>query len=323
MAHPILIEVVRGGTVESIHRGAACVVDASGKVLRAWGDADALICPRSALKPFQALPLLRSGAADAAGVTSEELALACASHSGEPMHVGRIAAWLARLGLSERDLECGAHMPGHEPTARALICENVAPSALHNNCSGKHTGFLCCAQHVGAPTKGYIAPDHPLQEAVLRAIADMTAWNTATAPIVVDGCSAPNLFLPLRNLARGWARLAEERRIIDAMKTYPLLVSGIGRPCAQLTQALASDGVVKTGAEGVYAACLPERGLGIAVKIDDGAGRGSVVAITAILKQLDAFRADADVSQLLETPIVNWRGTHTGVVRAVMGSASI
>jgi L-asparaginase II len=329
MPNPILVEVVRGETVESRHRGALCIVDAEGRLVQSWGDVDTLMCPRSSLKPLQALALVESGAAEAFGATSEELALACASHAGESRHVEIAHAWLARLGLSARDLECGAHAPASIPAAEALIRAGVKPSALHNNCSGKHSGFLCLACHLKAPTRGYTAPTHPVQRRVLAAIAEITSFDVFAAPIVIDGCSAPNIFVPLRDLALGWARLGQPRglrpalaagaqRLVAAMKAHPDLVSGAGRPCTEFIQSLAGGAVAKVGAEGVYAACLPERGMGIALKIEDGAGRAASVALAAVLDALGAFRPEAagTVARLKETAHAAWAGARTGTIRA-------
>ncbi len=312
MTNPVLVDVIRGTTVESLHRGAACVVDRNGKLIAAWGDAEAAICPRSSLKPLQALALIDSGAAAAFTCTSEEIALACASHGGEPIHVDRVAAWLKRVGLSHKELECGAHLPGTESAARALLRGDEKATAIHNNCSGKHTGFLCCALHIGAATKGYIAPDHPVQRRVLGAIGALC--ECATTNVVIDGCSAPNLFMPLRALALGWARLPDG--LTKPMKAHPELVAGTGRPDVELVKAMADGGVAKAGAEGVFAAGLPDQGLGFAVKIDDGAGRAALVALAAILRKHGGFRRDTDVAALLRPAVTNWRGTRTGELRA-------
>jgi len=329
MANPILVEVTRGEGVESLHRGAACVIDATGKVIHAWGDVDALVCPRSAIKPIQTLVLLESGAADAFGVSDAEVALSCASHSGELGHTTAVAAWLKRIGLSVKDLECGAHAPSNEKSEAALIKAGEAPTALHNNCSGKHTGFLAAALHMNVPTRGYTSPAHAVQRAVMVTLSAMTGFDAAKAKTVTDGCSAPNLYMPLKSLATGWARLAAPapgsgnradaaQRIINSMKANPFMVAGSERPGTRLITAMKGQGIAKVGAEGVYAACLPEQGLGIALKIDDGALRASQVAMAAILKHLGAFRADASttVADLFETPITAWAGTQTGVVRA-------
>jgi L-asparaginase II len=325
LPNPILVEVTRGATVESIHRGAACIVDVDGKVVEAWGDVDALTCPRSALKPMQSLPLIETGAADAFKCTDEELALACASHGGEPAHTSRVEAWLKRMGLSVDDLECGAHPPSHSASAEALIRAGVKACALHNNCSGKHTGFLCVAAHTAFPTKGYVNPAHAVQQTALAAIGDMANIDVAALPIVRDGCNAPNVFMPLRHLAWAWARFgapvtlpparaAANKRLLAAMKRHPLLYSGSERACKSITEAMSGAGVAKVGAEGIYAACVPELGYGVAVKIDDGAGRASSVALAAILQKLKAV--NAAVSKLLVVPHKAWAGPETGVIHA-------
>ena len=321
-ANPILVEVLRGGVIESIHRGRACVVDSEGKLMRAWGDVNAPICPRSSTKPFQALPLVATGAADGFSLGDEDIALACASHSGEPEHTSRIAAWLARLDLSADDLACGAHAPSGAAAYEALIRGGGTPGRIHNNCSGKHTGFLTVAQHLGVMTRGYHHVDHPVQQLVLECLGDMSDCDPEGFQTVCDGCSAPNVFMPLRALALAWARLgtsqeAAPHRIVDAMKKHPVLMSGHGRPCATLIDAMSGRGIVKTGAEGVFAAALPEQGLGVAVKIDDGAGRAAIIAITAILESLNAFKSDAAESvRGLKKPIVtSWAGEPAGVMR--------
>lgn len=308
-ANPVLVEVTRGRNVESVHTGAACVVDTSGRVLHRWGDIERAICPRSAIKPFQAIPLIESGAADAAGLGAEDLSLACASHSGEPVHTARVSAWLGRIRCTSADLECGTHAPTNAAAAETLIRAGETPCALHHNCSGKHTGFLTLARHAGWATRGYVEADHPVQRVTLGALAKMTGEDAAGWPVVRDGCSAANVFLPLRALATAWARLGTtpaSARLIAAMKAHPVLMSGHGRPCATLIGALKGGGVVKTGAEGVFAAVLPERGLGVAVKIDDGAGRAAEVAIASLLAWLDAFAPDAiDTVNSLRLPPIN------------------
>lgn len=319
--NPTLVEVVRANEVESVHRGAACVVDADGRVLHQWGDIERAICPRSAIKPFQAIPLIESGAADAAQLSAEDLSLACASHSGEPLHVARVSDWLSKIRCTPADLECGTHAPTNAAAAEALIRSGAAPCPLHHNCSGKHTGFLTLAKHAGWPTRGYTDADHPVQRAALEALPKMAGMASAAWPVVRDGCSAANVFLPLRGLAAAWAKLGTtpaSSRLVDAIKAHPVLMSGHQRPCALMIDALKGRGVVKTGAEGVYAAVLPDRGLGIAVKIDDGATRASVVAIVSILAWLDGFRPDS--AGMLETlraaPIKSAAGAITGHVQA-------
>lgn len=321
--NPVLVEIIRGDEVESVHRGAACVIDASGRVVHAWGDIDRAICPRSAIKPFQNIPLLESGAADEAGLGSEELSLACASHGGEPIHTTRVSAWLARIRCTAADLECGSHLPANTAAAEALLRAGGSPCPLHHNCSGKHTGFLTLARHAGWPTKGYTNAEHPVQQGAIAALAKITG-HAAPWPLVRDGCSAMNVFLPLRALAAGWAKLGTTpatARLIAAMKVHPLLMSGHGHSCARMIGALKGGGVVKTGAEGVYAAVLPERGLGIAVKIDDGASRAAVIAIARVLTWLDAFKSEEfDAVHALRAPeIAANAGSITGRMQAARG----
>ena len=286
-----------------------------------WGDIERGICPRSAIKPFQAIPLVESGAVDTLRLGTEELALACASHGGEPPHVMRVGAWLAQIRCTAADLECGTHPPVTADAAAALLRAGEAPCPLHHNCSGKHTGFLALARQAGWPTKGYSEPDHPVQRVALDALAKMAGADASTWPVVRDGCNAANVFLPLRSLAAAWARLGTtpaSLRLIGAMKTHPVLMSGHGHSCATMIGALKGRGVVKTGAEGVYAGALPDRGLGIAVKIDDGANRAAVTAISNLLAWLDAFKPDdAGALQALRAPAIRAAvGTAIGRLRA-------
>jgi L-asparaginase II len=268
--NPILVEVTRGRVVESFHRGTIAVCDASGRLVFSIGNADAAVYPRSAFKSLQALPLVESGAADAYGVSAEELALACASHSGEPMHVGRVERWLARIDCKESDLACGPHLPVHEPSAHAMIRAGEKPCRVHNNCSGKHSGFLTLARHLNVATQGYEHPNHLVQRMARTAIAEMCDLDGEKLPIGIDGCAAPNYALPLSRFAMAMARLGNPSglrparataatRLVDAWRTHPLLVSGTGRACADMIGASSGRTVVKTGAEGVFAAVLPEQ----------------------------------------------------------------
>jgi L-asparaginase II len=335
MTNPVLVELCRGGIVESQHRGAIAVCDAAGKIVASWGDVDRAVFPRSAFKSLQALPLVETGAADAFRLTDEDIALACASHSSEAMHVGRVGAWLAKIDCRESDLACGPHLPFHEPTARAMLRSNERPCKLHNNCSGKHTGFLTVARHLGIAVEGYERTDHPVQVLVRQAIADLCDLDPKHMLVGIDGCAAPNYAIPLSHLARGMARLGAStklaparasaaRRIVDAWKAHPLLVSGTGRACADLIEASRGRAVVKTGAEGVFMAVLPDRGLGVALKIDDGTTRA---AETAMAKLLTLFEvADESAPQMakhLSPPIKNWRGDVVGERRTTAALAKI
>lgn len=320
-----MIEIWRGGRCESLHLGHAVICDKDG-VVEAWGAPDEVIFPRSSCKMVQALPLVESGAADAAGLSERQLALACASHSGAAMHAGAVGDWLTGLELDEPDLRCGCHMPRDKDENRRLTCSDTAPDQRHNNCSGKHAGFLTLNRHLGGGAE-YVEVDHPVQIAAKAAFEDVTG---ETSPgFGIDGCSAPNHACSLQGLARGMARFADPgsdlrgqamRRLVDAMRKYPEMVAGEGRACTDLMRAMRGRVAVKTGAEGVFVAILPEQGLGVAVKAQDGATRASEAAITALLVHLGVLdRNDPVVAALLTGPMQNWRGIVTGEMRTANG----
>jgi L-asparaginase II len=306
MANPILVELTRGATVESVHRGSVAVADSSGKVVFALGDLETPVYPRSSLKPIQALPLIESGAADAFGLSDEEIALACASHSGEPMHTTRVAAWLARIGCGESDLACGAHASRYEPVAEDMIRRGEKPTRIFNNCSGKHAGFLTVARHWDIATRGYELHDHPVQRAIAKVLAELTGIESEF-PWGVDGCAAPNFAVPLGAQARAFARMtgARGKRIVRAMMAHPDLVSGTGRTCAILMHSANGRAAVKTGAEGFFAGLIPELGLGIAIKIDDGAGRAANTVMAAMLEKFGVLGSDEAARDILNGPILN------------------
>jgi len=325
MPNPVLVEVTRGPLVESVHRGAVAIVDSGRKVLASLGDIETPVYPRSSLKPIQALALVESGAVEAFGLNDENIALACASHSGEPMHTERVSAWLGKLGLGADDLACGAHASRYEPVAQAMIARGEKPTRIHNNCSGKHTGFLTVAKHWDIATKGYEHVDHPVQQAVVAALRDLS--GVKELPFGIDGCAAPNFALPLSAFARALAKLAEPKslalaraaaakRIVNAMMAYPELVSGTGRADAILMRAAKGQAAVKAGAEGYFAGIIPARGLGIAIKIDDGAGRAAETAIAAVLDRLGLLGGDAAAKALVRGPVLNTRGATVGEKRA-------
>ena len=323
MPNPVLVEVTRGPLVESVHRGSVAIADASGTLRFQIGDVVTPVYTRSSLKPIQALPLVESGAAEAFGVSDEEVALACASHSGEAMHTIRVAAWLSRIGCTPDDLLCGPQAVRHEPTLEMMLTTQEKPSRLHNNCSGKHAGFLTVAKHLGASTADYVNIQHPVQQAILESMIRLSDYRDSAWGI--DGCAAPNFALPLTAFATALARIAAHQtpgaaRIVKAMTTYPELVGGTGRHCTLLMQAAGGKAAVKVGAEGVYAAMLPELGLGVALKIDDGAVRGGETAIAAILEALKLIDPAAGLST---TTILNTRGTEVGVTRPAAGLKAI
>lgn len=328
---PVLVDVWRGALAESRHRGAFVVADADGRVVEARGEVERVVFARSAIKPLQALPLIETGAADAFAVAPHELALACASHGGETQHVDAVAEWLRRIGLDEGDLECGAHAPYHAPSARALYAAGREPNAMHNNCSGKHTGMLTTAVHMKEHTSDYIRREHPVQQRVERALAEMCGVDLAAAPSGIDGCGLPQLGIPLAALARGIARfgapdgLARDRaaacrRLAAAMIAHPVMLAGTGRFCTRATQAAGGKALLKTGAEGMYVAAVPAKGLGIALKIDDGAARAAEVVMAALLVRHAGFTQGeiAAFQPLLHPPIVNVAERVVGEIKPVV-----
>lgn len=325
---PVLVEVTRGGVVESVHRGRACIVDAAGHVLEHWGDIDALVFPRSTIKPVQAIPLLESGAAQALGVSDAELALACASHSGETRHTRAVSAWLARMGLTVDHLECGPQEPSDSETAAELTRIGEAPSALHNNCSGKHTGMLATALHKGEPLNGYTRYDHPVQQRILGVIEQMSGQDLSHAPWGIDGCSIPTIAMPLAALAYAMARIADPsqlperraeaaKRIRTAWATHSYLIAGRNTFDTEMIRGSAGLALVKQGAEGVGVAVLPRLGLGIALKIDDGSSRARDVAMAALVRRSGALTKEnwRRVAELETIPVMTRAGRDAGMVR--------
>ncbi|MDF0595841.1 asparaginase [Psychromarinibacter halotolerans] len=319
-----LVEVWRGDLLESVHAGHAVVCDSTGAIVEAWGDPDKIIYPRSSAKMIQGLPLMDSGAADAAGLGTEHLALACASHEGAPEHTERVERWLSDMGMTDADLRCGPEFPRDEETGHAMIRAHGQPCQWHNNCSGKHSGFLTLTRHLRAGPE-YVEIDHPVQQAALEAFEDVTGM---TSPCYgIDGCAAPNFATSVHGLARAMARFAAAgqgggvrdasmARLRDAMIAHPSLVAGEGRACTELMQALGGRGALKTGAEGVFVGILPQQGLGLALKIADGATRASECALAAILVRLGVLDPTHPAAiKRINPPIPNRRGMTTGEIR--------
>ena len=328
--NPILVEAYRGEAVESRHRGAYAVVGPGGSLTSRTGDIDTPGYPRSAIKVFQALPLVESGLADRLGLTDEELALVCSSHVGEEAHVQAARSILAKAGLSEDKLECGAHSPQDAAALRMLIKSGIEPGAIHNNCSGKHAGMLALAAKLGEGTEGYIDLDHPVQRRIADLLDELCSVKTRHLPVALDGCSVPTWAIPLRSLALGFQRfvsgetLSEERaraasRLIAAVRTHPFMVAGSKRFCTRLMEAV-PRAFVKTGAEGVFCGAVPHAGLGIALKCDDGAHRASETAIAALLASLDVWTSEERerLAGFAEVPLRNWRKFEVGRIRAAL-----
>ena len=329
MNNPVLVEVTRGGMVESRHRGAFAVSDAAGDVLASAGDIEAPVFPRSAIKAFQALPLLESGAADAYGFTQAQIALACASHGGEPEHVSTASAMLEQAGFSESDLECGGHWPSWPKASRDLGVAGKKPTALHNNCSGKHAGMLALAKHLGADPSGYVNREHPVQLEVAATMSAMCDYNLKETACGIDGCSVPTWAIPLLNLAMAFARLStpaslddtraeSAARIFSAVAAHPFMVAGSKRFCTRVMTDV-PRAFVKTGAEGVFCGCVPHAGLGIALKCEDGTTRAAEAMMAAILARLVVFSEEerSALEGLAVAPVENRRGIHVGDILPV------
>jgi L-asparaginase II len=352
------VEQVRGGVVEAVHDVHVAVVDARGRLVAGTGDPALVTFWRSAAKPFQALPLEEDGVVERFGLTTEELALVCASHSSEPGQVARVRDLLAKIGCSERDLLCGPHPPLSETVAQDYATRGVRLTAIHSNCSGKHAGMLALARHHGWPTEFYTRLEHPVQQ---RCLAEVSRWSdvpVAELRTAVDGCGVVCFGLPLRNMALAYARLANaevgtrsernaERetrnaehqegprsasdpprlfrvptsafRVVEAMIRHPELVAGAGRPCTELMRAHPGRVIAKVGAEGVYCAVLPgEGGLGVALKVADGHGLAAALAMAAVLEELGLRPRPAS---LVVRPNVNTRGETVGELRVNGGLA--
>lgn len=329
MGKPIpMVELWRGGLLESTHLGHAVLVDDTGQIVQAWGDPERIIFPRSSCKMIQALPLVESGAADAFGLTTAQLALSCASHQGAALHVNAARDWLAGIGLGEPDLRCGSHEPYDKAERDRLICDHEGPCQLHNNCSGKHSGFLTVTKHLKAGPE-YVEIDHPLQKAIRAATEEVTGETVAGYGI--DGCSAPNFAMSVAGLARAMAEFAKAgaggsvreramQRLRDAMAAHPEYVAGEGRSCTELMRAMGGRVAIKTGAEAVFIAMIPEKKLGLAMKIEDGNSRASEAALVGILAQLGVLDAAHPMAQKrLPAPQTNCRGFTTGELRLSEG----
>jgi L-asparaginase II len=335
MSNPVLVEVTRGNRVESRHRGMVIAVDGDGNTVFSLGETDTPVFPRSACKAMQALPLIETGAADAYGFDDRALALACASHSGEPEHVA-LAAWMLRAaGRNESALECGAHWSSDQKTLIGQARTLDQPTALHNNCSGKHAGFICAACHTGKDTAGYVGYDHPVQRELRDVMASLTGSLLDRDNCGTDGCSIPTYAVPLKNLAHGFAKMATgtalgparakaSRRLIAACMAEPFYVAGTGRACTRLMQAAPRRIFAKTGAEGVFCAAIPEQGIAIALKCEDGTTRAAEAMVAATLARF--FKADPDVEASLlaqaNHAMRNWNGIHVGDIRVTEAFAA-
>lgn len=326
------VESTRGEWVESVHRVSVAVIDARGALVASAGRPELVAFWRSAAKPFQALPLIQDGAAARWDFTDAELALCCASHSSEPAHLQVVEAMLRKIGCGERDLACGPHQPLSAQVAEQVARSGLALSPKWSNCSGSHAGMLALARHRGWPTAGYERAGHPVQERVLDEVVRWTDTPREAIGLGVDGCAAVSFALPLSAMATAYARLAGSAdpaagRVRAAMFAHPGLVAGKDRVCTDLIAAFPGRILAKVGADGIYGAALPQSGLGIALKVEDGDLRSAAVALLEVLRLLAArggLPADpatwpASVSRHREPPTVNTRGVVTGALRAAGG----
>lgn len=302
------ISVTRDPVVESVHHVDAVVADARGPQL-VWGDGDRPTLARSGLKPIQALPLVRTGAAERFEVSAEEMVLACASHNAEPGHVSAVEAWLARIGLGPDALECGPALPGRDDDLARHLQAGRGPEAVFNNCSGKHAGFLTVAQHLGVDHRGYLEPDHPVQQLVTEVVSTFCRTDLADQVPGRDGCGIPTWSIPLAELAGAMARLVTPTsvdpswdlataRVAAVVPSRAWWISGTGRHEVDVAERATEPILTKAGAEGVFMAALPERGLGVAVKAADGAARAAQVALSSVLAHLGVVPADAVAKQV-------------------------
>ncbi len=333
--HPLpLVHTTRGYpesgyAVENIHMGSVAVVDTGGKLLWSAGDCSAMTFTRSALKPFQALPFVLADGPARFGLSSAELALLCASHSGEQAHLAGVQSILSKIGLDDTHLECGCGTPLHYE-AMGKTAPATAWRALHHNCSGKHSGFLAWCRLHDVPGANYVAREHALQQAIRSTLAATVGMPASAMPAGIDGCSAPNYALPLDRLAHLFARLgmgaadpqhgAAMGHLFDAMTGHPDMVSGQARCDLAYMQAGAGDWVSKVGADGVQAIGIRSAGLGIAIKIADGAPRALQAATFSVLDQLGLLDAPrrAMLAHYRQPPLINARGTAVGDIRSVL-----
>ena len=327
-ANPILAEQTRGASVENRHRGAFVIADAEGRIIAAGGDISRPVFPRSAIKSMQALAMVTSGAIGRFGLDDEELALACSSHHGEEMHVEGVTHFLTHLGLSVNDLECGAHAPTNAAARERLRERGAQPSALHNNCSGKHSGMLSVAEALGVPTAGYVERDHPVQLAVRAAIETVVGQPLSLDRCGIDGCSIPTWAAPLSAFATGFARMATgkglpddlataARRLFDAATSHPLLVAGTGHFDSLTMAAFGGRLMQKGGAEGVQCGAIRDKGWGYALKCDDGNMQASVaMAANLLTKYAEPNAAErAVLAGFARQDVKNVRGTVVGEMR--------
>ncbi|MDW0116703.1 asparaginase [Sporosarcina thermotolerans] len=326
----VLVNVERGPLVESKHRGSIAIVNAKGDVIVRVGDIDDVIFARSSMKPLQTLPIIETGAADHFQFDDGDLSLCCASHNGERQHTDRAASILSRIGLEVSDLQCGTHPPRFQAAFEEVIKEGKEITPIYNNCSGKHSGMLATAIHMNESIDDYYKVEHPVQQRILSVISELTDVPVNDIQIGIDGCGVPVHGVPLKNLALSFARMADPSeldesrrqsvgRVTKAMMNAPEMVGGTARFCTDFMKHMGGRVFGKVGAEGVYCVGVPEAGLGIAVKIEDGNSRATNAVVMEILDQLDLLQEQEkkDLASYHFPELLNARKEKIGTLRPV------
>jgi len=325
--NPTLVEITRGDTVESTHRGAVVAIDSSGATVLSYGDIDTLVFPRSAIKPIQAIPLVESGAAASFELTDEEIALACASHSGEPQHIKVLNQWMGRLGFDASLLECGADLPLGKKAAEQYLRDGGESNSQMHNCSGKHSGMLTLSSHLNVAQEGYSDYHHPSQQQWMAVLSQLSKVDISSMPWDRDGCGLPAISLPLKSLASAFSAFCSAhtksdprhlamRKIMQVMNAHPELVAGSDRCCSAVMK-VKPNLMVKVGAEGVFIAVDADAGVSVALKADDGSNRAAEVMLGAALRELGVV-SHAQYEQLQDwfaPPIINSQDFRVGQIQ--------
>ncbi len=326
--NPLTVDVYRGHMVESSHKVHCIVMDKDGQVLESWGDEQRMISPRSSLKLLQVLPFIESGAVDALGLGDEEIALACASHNAEQVHIEKVQGWLARMGLCVDDLACGGHLSINQARAHEMIRNQEPMTAFLSDCSGKHAAMLSTAVHLNLDINGYEDINHPVQQQIFKTISELAHYDLSNGLSGTDGCSVPNPAIPLKNLAFAFShfmnpdRLDQNRaqactRILDAISTHPYLVAGAERFDTDVVKATNGNIIAKIGAEGNYVVFIRDKGITMYLKAEDGVlHRATEPALGFMLKRFGAIndQADETLSGYTRPVLKNWKDIEIGKI---------
>ncbi|MBO9668745.1 MAG: asparaginase [Bdellovibrio sp.] len=324
---PLVVEVLRGPAVESVHQVMIAVVNESGQLLHAWGNPQYPTFPRSAIKMLQALPLIESGAADKFQLDEKQIALACASHRGEKDHLSALSQWAEKIQVKESSYVCGAHLPYNEASAHDFIRRNQSPTPLCNNCAGKHSGILTTCLHLGEDIKGYENYEHSAQKRLRKILTETMRIDHSKAPHGVDGCGIPTYAVPLQAIATGMSVFVNSKetparktacdRILKAIRNNPFYIAGSDDFATAVIEKTQGRAIIKGGAEGVFAGVLPDKKVAFAIKVADGAGRAAQIATVQLLLQLGGMTIDEAkaLSKFTMPQITNWKGDVVGQLR--------